>query len=359
MPSSHRFTSCKIFRQLPVSGWFALSTYFYYRLFLLDYLFIAAISFPGIVVASRTGGAWQIRNSDDETRTAALCLGNKKCNMLSLITGGIAMKTKINFKLVAATILAAAWALAPTVPAGAQEALRYSCSNQVYEALEAENLMAFSKATGIRVEVQRSASAAALYHLMNGDSDIASVARALIRRHKDLGLQQAGFARDSIAVIAKKECGVQNLTEAQLQGIFSKSIRNWKEVGGNDAPIIVVVPDTETAAHKNFRRLVMREKEIEYDLMTYESTMAIEAVKDLPCGSVSFISLGAAKHCGELTTMKINGYLPKEDGYPFHQTFYYVTKGAPVGGAKKLVDFTRSAGAEELIRKNGLIPVFE
>ena len=149
----------------------------------------------------------------------------------------------------------------------------------------------------------------------------------------------------------------ESLNEEQLEDIFAGEITNWKEVGGVDLSIMVVVPDTDTAAHKNFRRQVMKTKDIEYDFMAHDSTMVIEAIKYFPCGTISFISRGATEKHPEIKTLKVNGLLPTDKDYPYHQTFYYVTKGDPDGNLKKFIDFTYSEEGAKIIRAHGMIPL--
>lgn len=267
------------------------------------------------------------------------------------------MKRTTIFQMMIAAALLMVWTLAAGPPAAAQETLKYSCSNQVFNAFEMDKLNAFTKETGIQVDVYATSSGSAVYRLMNGYSDVASTARKLYRRHEDYGYSQIAFCTDPIAVITHVDCGVANVTEAQLQDIFSGDITNWKEVGGPNLPILIIVPGTETAANKNFRRLVMKHKEIKFDFMAYESTMAIEAVKHFPCGAISFISQGAAVHHKDIKALKVDGKSPSDKGYPYFQTFYYITKGEPAGHVKAFIDFTFSQKGGEIIKHNGMLPL--
>ena len=267
------------------------------------------------------------------------------------------MKPKKQFiGLILATLLAV-WGLAPGSPAMAEDILKYNCSNQVYKAFAKEKVEQFTKATGVKVTVRTASSGSCVYALMNGYCDIASTARALYRRHQDYGYVEIPFCKDPIAVIANKECGVHDLTEDQLQDIFSGGITNWKEVGGADLPILVIIPSKDTAANKNFRRQVMKHKDIKHDFMAYDSTMVIEAVKYFPCGAVSFISRGAVLHEETIKRIRINGKRPRDPDYPYYQIFNYITKGEPKGPVKQFIDFAFSEKGKEIIVNNGMIPI--
>ena len=267
------------------------------------------------------------------------------------------MKRMGLLKILLISVLLGSWVLVPASAVMAQEVVKYSCSNQVYAAFSKEQIEAFTKETGVKVELKAASSGSCLNNLGRGFSNIASIARQLHERHEVYGYKQFPFCKDPIAVIARKECGVDSLTEEQLQDIFAGEVANWKEVGGADLPVMIIVPGVDTAAHKNFRRQVMKHKDIEHDFMAYDSTMVIDAVKYFPCGAVSFISQGAAMQHKELKILKIEGRSTTDKGYPYYQIFYFVTRSEPEGNLKKFIDFAYSEEGAKIIKKNGMLPI--
>jgi len=236
--------------------------------------------------------------------------------------------------------------------------LFYSCSNQVYEAIDKQKIKAFTEATGIDVEVETGASIWAVVQVFRYESpDLASSVRSLYRRHQSRGLEEIAFCKDQLAVITRKGCGVENLTEKQVEDIFSGEIGNWKELGGEDLEITVVAPSKETGANKNFRRHFMKHHDIRCEVTTRSSTMATGVVEALPCGAISFIGRGAGIKNPRIRLLKIDGKSPDDPDYPYYQTFYYVTRSHPKGAAKQFIDFTFSDAGQKLLKENGLIPV--
>jgi phosphate transport system substrate-binding protein len=239
---------------------------------------------------------------------------------------------------------------------GSEEVLRYSSSYQIYDALEKDMIEAFTKETGIRVDVYPSSSGSAVYRLMNDFSDIASTVRGLYYRHKESGYVEIAFCNDPLAIICNTANPVENITDLQVQNIFEKSITNWNELGGPDQPIIVIIPGKNTGAFKNFDKLAMKRKEIAYDYMSYHSTAIIDAVKSFPW-SVSFISYGSAYDEENVKVLKVNNLNAVDKNYPYYQTFFYVTKGEPSGIVKQFIDFKRTDAGREIIKKKGMIPI--
>ena len=239
-------------------------------------------------------------------------------------------------------------------PVWAKETIRYACSAQIYNALEKKRIEAFTKRTGIAVEVHVCSSPSAVNSVMNGYSDIAATARRLYPRHKEYGYWETVFTRDPMAVIVNTKNPVSNLSEEDLRDIFGGNISRWNEVGGPDKPILLVVPGKNTAAFKNFSRRPMRRTLIAYDIMTFKSTMVIQVVERFP-NAISFIARGVALHEG-VKTLKIDNLQPKDTDYPYCQLFSFVTKGKPSGAVKQFIDDVLSGEGKKIIVKEGMTP---
>lgn len=248
-------------------------------------------------------------------------------------------------------------AIGPMTVANAEQGLRYSCSAQVYDAFENSRLAAFTRETGISIDLFVASSNSCVYRVMQDMTDVASTTRAIYKRHKENGLIETPFCKDPIAIITHKSMAIDNLNPGQLELIFSGGITNWKNVGGPDLPITLVVPGNETGAHKNFRRQVMQHKEIQYNYLTYKSTRVLEAIERLPAGAVSFISRGAQITHPDIKVLRIDGKKPGDKDYRYYQIFYIVSKGEPKGAVKTFVDFIKSKKGRSLILERGMVPI--
>jgi len=251
------------------------------------------------------------------------------------------------------------WIIGPLSVANANEKLQYSCSAQIYEAFENSRLDAFTKETGIPIDLFVASSNSCVYRVMQNMTDIASSTRSIYRRHRDYGLVETPFCKDPLAIITKKSTPINNLSVGQIWQIFSGGITNWKDVGGPDLPITLVVPGNDTGANKNFRRLVMKHKEIQYDYLTYKSTRVIEAIESLPAGAISFIARGAQIAHPDIKVLSIDNKKPGDKNYPYYQIFYLVSKGEPAGSVETFVDFIKSKKGVSILKERGLLPIDE
>lgn len=244
----------------------------------------------------------------------------------------------------------------PALRANAADVVRYSCSPQIYEAFGNDRLQAFTQKTGTKVDLGIYASPIAIERVMNGFADIAGTAQRLTPAQSASGYVETPCCRDPLAIIVNAECPVTDITNQQIQAVFSGKITNWKELGGPDKPILVIAPSDQTAAYRNFSRDVMAGHVIKADIQTSTSTLVIDTTRRMPW-SISFTSQGAARLITHgLKKLKINGIAPEMAGYPYFQDFFFVTRGTPAGAAKRFIEFCLSPEGKEIIRKKGMIP---
>lgn len=99
----------------------------------------------------------------------------------------------------------------------------------------------FEKKTGIRFSrIGLKGSGAGIKTLSEDGADICGVSRSLTSDERDLKYYYLIAGYDAIVIFVNKSNRVTALSAAAVKGIFTGKIRNWKEVGGADAPIVVV-----------------------------------------------------------------------------------------------------------------------
>jgi len=252
------------------------------------------------------------------------------------------------------------------LPASANSSIRFACSSQIAKAYGKQIIIDFRKFFGIDVQVYDGPSHKALDRLVNDASDIALISLEVPDELKKKGYIEIPFCYDSIAVFTNVDSGqntpclLNNLSLNQVRDIFSGRLSNWKELGGADQKIEVVVPGEETGAYQNFRLMVLQMREIKYDVIVDRSVAVIEEVQEKP-GSISFMTNGALAGEGSIKILTIDGLSPKDKTYPFKQIYSFVIKKdpAPYAPEKVAINFGLSFYGLAIMHEKGLFPVIE
>lgn len=116
----------------------------------------------------------------------------------------------------------------------------------------------------VRLSVTGGGSGTGITSLINGTVDIANASRAI--KQEEIDAAEANgivpvehvIARDAIAVIVNPENPVNELTLDQISQIYRGDITNWKEVGGEDRPIVRLSRETNSGTHVYFLEAVVR-----------------------------------------------------------------------------------------------------
>lgn len=250
----------------------------------------------------------------------------------------------------------AAASLWTALPTHAEFVLNASCSSQITEAFGREAMEAFMKESGVTVKIHVFSSETCIDRLKNGFSNLAGSTVRISAADRSAGLVEIPICKDPMAIIAHPSCGVKNLSLKQVREVFSGHVKNWKEVGGADLPIVLVIPAKTTGAHQNFKQLVMGPFEIKDDLVAGAAFTAVTGVKHIP-GAIAFIANSIAIQQKAVDVINVDGLYPKDAGYPYHQIFYLVIKGEPDPMMKQVINYMISDKAKQRMINRGMTPI--
>ena len=194
-------------------------------------------------------------------------------------------------------------------------------------------------------------SGAGIEAVSNGTADIGNSSRNLKDEEK---------AIDGIAVVVDPANTVEDLTKDQLTSIYDGTVTNWKDVGGNDAPIVVVGREAGSGTRGAFEELLKLEDACKYS-NELDSTGAVMAKVASTPGSIGYVSLDVLDDT--VKALKLDGAEPTEENikagkYFLSRPFVMATKGEISEQSdlvKALFDFIYSDEGSELVKSVGLI----
>lgn len=234
-----------------------------------------------------------------------------------------------------------------------------------------------SEHADVRISVTGGGSGTGIAALINGTVDIANASRSIkqeeIEEAKANGVEPVEFiiARDAIAVIVNPENPVSELTLQQISDIYSGKINNWKEVGGEDRPIVRLSRETNSGTHVYFLETVLRLGDKENKTLFSTDTLLLPSsegiiveVRQNP-NAIGYDGLGYVPH--DLKMIAIaqepgEAYvLPSiptvnDKSYPIARDLYMYTNGEPAGIVKEYLDWILSPVAQEIVAELGFVP---
>jgi len=222
----------------------------------------------------------------------------------------------------------------------------------------------FSHKTGIQfTSVANDGTGTGLKALAEGKFPLAGASRPLKPEEKGQGLVATTIGYDALAVIVHSDNPVKELTIAQLKGIFTGKIRNWKMVGGNDAPI---VPNTGTLTGKHTTVEMFLEKVLDgekyaagfkqFDLQRGQICEVSHQKNGIASVSRGVMATTSTEMMGRVKIIRVDGFNPtpgsvRSGSYPISRPLYMVTKGEPRGETKTFIDYALSPAGQTIMRQ--------
>lgn len=204
-------------------------------------------------------------------------------------------------------------------------------------------------------------SGSGIQAVSEGRCDIGLSSRALKDDEKASGLKETTLALDGIAIIVNPQNPVKDLSLEQIAKIYTGEITNWKDVGGEDAEIVLIGREAGSGTRDGFESITDTKDACQYRQELTSTGDVITTVSQNP-NAIGYASLAAIKD--SVKALTVNGVAPTEatvkDGtYLVQRPFVLVTKeGVALSEtAQKFFDFATSADAASIISAAGAVPV--
>ncbi len=233
----------------------------------------------------------------------------------------------------------------------------------------------------VNIAVSGPGSGAGIAALINGTTDICQASRKIKQQEIDQaeanGIEpyEIQVATDALSVVVNPSNPVSELTIKQLSAIYTGKITNWKEVGGNDAEILVLSRDTNSGTHVFFKEHVVQmaglpteDTSLEYGANVLLLPSTKEGVDEVATNANAIFYPGLGYVTDEVKPLAIKktadsaGVLPSVqtalDGtYPIARPLLFYTNGAPTGVIKAFVDYCLSSEGQGEVTEVGYVPL--
>jgi phosphate transport system substrate-binding protein len=167
------------------------------------------------------------------------------------------------------------------------------------------------------------------------------------------GLVFNKIARDAVCLITNDANPVGNLSSAQIQGIFSGSVRSWSDVpNGKGGTIDLVGRTAASGTYDAFNKIFMGPARLSTTMAQKASNGLVQqSVKSDP-NAIGYVSLAftAGVHTAAYNGVPCTLRNAKSGQYGGVRNFFMVTRGTPTGATKKWIKWVqKNATAQQIV----------
>ncbi len=189
--------------------------------------------------------------------------------------------------------------------------------------------------------------------LRNGKGDLTSAEQERI------------LALDALAVSVNPRNPIQTLSLSQIADIFAGNIRNWREVGGLDAPISIYRRDAASGATQVFEQLAMEPNRqvLSNTAFIMEDNAVISDAVAGDQNGIGITSLADERNAQILALRSIcdqvsypSDFSIKTEEYPMSRRMYmYVNGGSLPPKVEEFINFATSDEVQDIVERSGFV----
>ena len=222
-----------------------------------------------------------------------------------------------------------------------------------------ESFMAANK--DVKFTYNPTGSGSGIQAVSEGRCDIGLSSRALKSDEKESGLTETVLALDGIAIVVSPENPVSDLDVDTIAKIYTGEITNWKDVGGNDAEIVLIGREAGSGTRDGVESITGTKDACAYRQELTSTGDVINTVSKNP-NAIGYASLSAVGD--SVKALTVGGVAATEDtvrdgSYVVQRPFVLVTKtGSELSpAAQAFFDYATSGAVADIIANAGAVAI--
>ena len=220
-----------------------------------------------------------------------------------------------------------------------------------------ESFMAANK--DVKFTYNPTGSGSGIQAVTEGRCDIGLSSRALKDDEKASGLVETVLAYDGIAIVVSPENPVSDLDVDTIAKIYTGEITNWKDVGGDDAEIVLIGREAGSGTRDGFESITGTKDACAYRQELTSTGDVINTVSQNP-NAIGYASLSAVGESVKALTVggvKATEATVKDGSYVVQRPFVLVTKeGTELSpAAQAFFDYAISPEVADIIAGAGAV----
>ncbi len=271
-------------------------------------------------------------------------------------------------------IIAVGLALAVGSTAHAQEMLQIKGSDTLINLVQRLAEVYMEENPGNYIAVTGGGSGTGIAALINEKCDIANASRTMkdkevsMAQDRNVSPKRVVIAMDGLSVITNPNNPIDKLTIDQIGAIFRGDVKNWKEVGGNDAPIALYGRQSNSGTYVFFQDFVLKGDYSQKMKRMNGNAQIVEGIR-ADKNAIGYVGVGYLKDNKGLKVIKVatqpGGYYAsplneadvKSGKYPIVRPLNQYVDGKPSASVAKFLRFELGERGQEIVKEEGFFPV--
>jgi phosphate transport system substrate-binding protein len=198
------------------------------------------------------------------------------------------------------------------------------------------------KHSDVNITVAGGGSGTGLQQVADG---VVNIGNSDVYAAEGKGLVDHQVAIEPFLFVVNSDVLITGLTRNQVIGIFSGKITNWKQVGGKDKKISVIMRQASSGTRMTIQSLVMGNEQFTTNAVVQDSNGAVRTTVMRTPGAIGYIDLSYV--VPTVRALKYEGVTPTMDNvkngtYKLTGIGHMYTKGVATGATKDFIDYILS-----------------
>jgi phosphate transport system substrate-binding protein len=220
----------------------------------------------------------------------------------------------------------------------------------------------------VKITISGGGSGNGIKALLDGSTDIADSSRFIKSKEVTLAVERGRYpvpfavAYDCIVPVVHPSNPMTNITMQQLKDAYMGKIKNWKELGGPDRPVVVISRDTSSGTYEVWHNKVLEKERVFPGALLQASNGAVVQAVSKNKNAIGYIGLGYME--SGVKALMVNRVRGAEETtlngtYPISRPLYMFTAGWPNGDTLKFINYViHPEKGQKLVGEIGFVPLY-
>jgi len=220
----------------------------------------------------------------------------------------------------------------------------------------------------VRIYISGGGSGEGIKALIDKSTDIGNSSRFIKSKEVELAVANGAYpvpfvvAYDCIVPVVHPSNSLKGLSMDQLKALYKGEIKNWKEVGGPDRPVVVISRDSSSGTYEVWHKKVMKKERVFAGALLQASNGAVVQAVSKNKNALGYLSLGYVD--SSIKALTANGIKGSKETtlngtYPVSRPLYVFTNGWPKGDALNFINFlVHPDKGQRYVGDAGYVPLY-